>query len=71
MDDEKIINLYNQGYSIKYIANAYYRFKNKNKRPIKLDNDLYYPVKLFSKSDCFLYVSSTIYKHILNKNLVY
>lgn len=71
MDDKKIIKLYNQGYSIKYIANAYYRFKSKNKRPIKLNNDLYYPVQLFSKSDCFLYVSSTIYSYIINKNRVY
>lgn len=71
MDDKKIIKLYNQGYSLKYIANAYYRFKNKNNKPIRLNNDLYYPVQLFSKSDCFLYVSSTIYNYIINKNRVY
>lgn len=71
MDDKRIIDLYNQGYSMKYISNAYYRFKCKNNKPIRLGNDLYYPVQLFSKSDCFLYVSSTIYRYIINKDSVY
>lgn len=71
MDDKRIIDLYNQGYSIKYISKAYYRSKCKNNKPIRINDDLYYPVQLFSKSDCFLYVSSTIYSYIINKNRVY
>lgn len=66
MSDERIIYLYKQGYSMKYIANIYYRFKNRNRKPIVLDGVKLYPEKIYTKSDCVLYVSSVIYSYIIS-----
>ena len=70
MNDEKIIKLYNEGYSMKYISNIYYKYKSRKLKPIKADGVVIVPVKLHTKSDCELYVYSLIYSYILRKNLV-
>lgn len=70
MNDERIIRMYNDGYSIDYIAKVYLKYKNRNLRPIKANGVIIVPVKLYTKHDCLLYVHSTIYSYIINKDKI-
>lgn len=68
MNDEKIIKMYNDGYSIEYISKAYYKYKNRNRKPITFNNVVLYPTKLLSKADCRLCVIEIIYKYLTDKD---
>lgn len=68
MNDERIIKMYKEGYTIEYITKVYYKYKNRNKKPITLNNIVLYPTKLFSRSDCRLYVIEVIYRYLINKD---
>lgn len=37
MEDKDIIMLYEKGYSIDYIANRFYKFKNRKQKPVIVD----------------------------------
>lgn len=67
MDDDRIIRMYKDGHSINFISKRYYKFKNKNSKPIKLDNSFYFPPKVYNMEYCRLYVTEIIYKY-LQKN---
>lgn len=67
MDDKQIIDLYNKGFSINYISRMYYKYKNRNKKPIFIDGIKLVPVNIYNISDCKLYVNKLIYSYILNK----
>lgn len=66
MNEERIIKMYENGASIDYIAKEYYRYKNKNKKPIKVNNVVLYPTNIWTKSDCRLYVVEIIYKYLVH-----
>lgn len=68
MNDNKIIELYDQGFSIKYISNVYFKYKNKNSKPIFINGVKCYPAKIYTKNHCFLYVNQIIYSYIINKD---
>ncbi len=68
MDDNRIIELYNNGYSIDYISKSYYKFKNRNFKPIFIDGIKLYPSKIYTKIECKNYVMQIIYSYILNKD---
>ena len=70
MDDKKIIELYENGYSMKYIADKFYRFKNKKQKPILLNGTMLFPASIFKKSECEIYVYKTIYSYIINKDKI-
>ena len=61
MTDEIIIDRYKKGFSVDRIAQDYYKFKNRNRKPITMGTYKVYPVKLMSKNECRLYVCKTIY----------
>lgn len=64
MNDNDVINMYKRGFSINYISKRYYKFKNKNSKPVKLDNTFYFPPKVYTMDYCRLYVSEVIYKYL-------
>lgn len=68
LTDEKIIELYNKGYSIKYISNILYKIKNKNSKPIILNGVMLFPAKIYKKDTCFFYVNEVIYHNLLHKS---
>lgn len=68
MNDEKIIELYEKGYCLDYISRIYYKYKNKNKKPVFIDGVKLYPISIYKLSDCKLYVYRLIYSHILKKS---
>ena len=68
MNDEKIIEMYKKGYSMNYISRVYYKYKNRNKKPIFVDGVKLYPVNVYNMTDCKLYVSQLIYSYILKKS---
>ena len=51
MSDEKIIDMYFQGYSIDYIAKCYHRYKNRNQKPVILDGIKLFPAKIYNLSN--------------------
>lgn len=69
MKDEEIINLYKKGYSVKYISKIYYKFINRERKPITLDGVVLYPTEILNLFQCSNYVSSVIYSYILNKDI--
>ena len=70
MNDQRIIKMYNQGFSVDYISKVYCKYKNRNLKPIKANGVIIVPVKLYTKHDCILYVSRVIYSYIINKDTV-
>lgn len=64
MNDERIVKMYKLGYSINYISKRYYKYLNKNSKPVKLDNTFYFPPKIYTMDYCRLYVSEIIYKYL-------
>lgn len=64
--DKAIINMYNQGYSINFIAKKYSKYKNKKQKPIKIEGNFYFPPKIYNLDYCKMYVSETIYKYCMN-----
>lgn len=69
MSDEKIIDMYFQGYSIDYIAKCYHRYKNRNQKPVILDGIKLFPAKIYNLSDCKLYIYKLVYSYIINDKL--
>lgn len=61
--DETIIDMYKKGYSIDYITKRYYKYKNKNKKPVSIDGITLYPANIYTKTDCRLYVCKVIYDY--------
>lgn len=61
--DKILIDMYKEGYSINYIAKKYYKYKNKNKKPLKMDGFVYIPVDIFNMDYCRLYVTELIFKY--------
>ena len=68
MNDKKIIELYNEGFSIDYIAKVYLKYKNRNSKPIFINGIKCFPAKIYTKSQCLLYVHQVIYHYILHKD---
>ena len=67
MEDKDIIMLYEKGYSIDYIANRFYKFKNRKQKPVIVDGVVLFPAKIYKKSDCRLYVCSVIYDNMVSQ----
>lgn len=67
MVDNDIIMLYEKGYSIDYITKRYYKYANRNQKPINADGVLLFPAKIYKKSECRLYVCSVIYDYMISK----
>ena len=71
MNDEKIIKMYKEGFSIDYIANSFHRYRNRDLKPVKINGIVLYPVKIYTKADCRLYVIETIYKYLINGDMAH
>ena len=67
MTDDMILKMYNNGYSINYIAKQYCRYLNKNSRPLFLDGVKLFPAKIYNKNYCLLYVNNLIYSNLLKR----
>lgn len=70
MNDERIIKMYEQGFTIDYITKIYHKYKNRNLKPVTINGTTLFPVKIYKKSDCRLYVIETIYKYLIDKDVV-
>lgn len=66
MNDKIIIGYYQKGFSIDYIVNKVYKYKNVNNKPIQINGVNYYPSKTFTKDDCKYLVYKIIYGYLLN-----
>lgn len=66
MDDKRILNMYLNGYSIDYIARIYYKYKNRNQKSIILNGTKLFPAKIYTLSDCKVYVYHVVYDYIVN-----
>lgn len=66
MNDNDIISYYKKGFSVDYITKIYHRYKNRNSKPVILDGIKLFPAKIYSKSDCRLYVSEVIYNNLIS-----
>lgn len=64
MNDDIIFGYYQKGFSLDYIINKVYRYKNYNNKPILVNGVHYYPSKAFTKEDCKILVYKVIYKRI-------
>lgn len=64
MDDYYIVKMYKKGFSIDYIAKRYNKYLNKDKKPLKIGNELYFPPKIYDMKYCRLYVAEVIYKYL-------
>lgn len=71
MNDERIINMYKQGYTIDYITKIYHKYKNRNQKPVTINGITLFPAKIYNKNDCRLYVIEIIYKYLVNEEPVY
>lgn len=71
MNDERIVKMYKQGSSIDYITKVYHKYKNRNLKPIVVNGITLYPSKVFTKSDCRLYVCKVIYHYLINGDLAH
>ena len=69
MNDERIINMYKQGYTIDYITKVYHKYKNRNQKPVTINGITLFPVKIYSKADCRLYVIEIIYNYLINDDI--
>lgn len=47
MNDEKILLMYKNGYTIDFIAKRYYKYKNKSSKPIVMNGITLYPAKIY------------------------
>lgn len=61
-----IINMYKQGYSVNFIVKKYYKYKNKNSKPVKFEGVLLFPAKIYTMEYCRMYVTEVIYKYHTN-----
>ena len=61
--EKTIINMYNSGYSINFIAKKYYKYKNKKQKPISIEGVLYFPPDVYNMSYCKMYVTGVIYDY--------
>ena len=66
MDNEKIISMYEKGYSINFIIKKYYKYKNKNNKPVVINGITLYPAKIYDVKYCRLYVIEIVYKYLIN-----
>lgn len=69
MSDETIIKYYKEGFTIDYIADIYYRYKNRKLKPIFANGYFLYPSKLLNKSECRLHVCEVIYHFLITGDL--
>lgn len=65
---DTILRLYNKGYSIKYIAKKYYKYKNLDLKPITVNGVKMFPVKIYDLQFCRRYVVGVLYEYILHCN---
>ena len=73
MDKFDIIRLYLDGYSINYITDVYYKFKNRDKKVLHnyLDNKiLIINSSRVKKVDCKKYIEKIIFDYLFNNNSV-
>ena len=69
MEDNRIIDMYKKGFTIDFIAKRYYKYKNKNSKPVVLDGITLFPAKIYGMKYCRLYVCEIIYKYLINGDL--
>ncbi len=63
-----VISLYNQGFSINYIINSYYHFRNKHCNKIEKHSDcIVIPNKEITKEEARKYVYQILYNHFCEK----
>ena len=73
MDKFDIINLYQQGYTVNFIVNAYYKYKKDTSRNIYNVRDkviLIIKKDSIKKEDCRRYVEKVLFDYLYNTNSV-
>lgn len=69
MDIVEIKRMYDKGYTINFIANEYYRFKNSKVQQNYFNNNGNLVVtKKFKKQEAYDYVYQVIYDYYMEKN---
>lgn len=71
MNDEKILLMYKNGYTIDFIAKRYYKYKNKSSKPVVINGITLYPAKIYDLKYCRLYVVEVIYKYLINGDMAH
>lgn len=62
--NKTLLNMYKKGYSMKSIVKKFYKFKNKNSKPININGVWCFPPKIYDMKFCNLYVYELIYKYL-------
>ena len=65
MNDEMILRMYKDGFSIDYITNDYYKHVNRNLHSRKLFNGVFIPKNKITKQQARLYVNTVIYNYVM------
>ena len=68
--NNSIISMYKTGYSIDYIVKKYYKYKNRNTKPVKINGIVCFPAKIYDINYCRTYVVELIYNYIKHKQVV-
>ena len=68
--NKSIISMYKNGFSIDYIVKRYYKYKNSDSKPVKINGVVCYPAKIYDMSYCRTYVVEIIYNYIRSKQVV-
>lgn len=61
--EKTIINMYRKGYSINFIVKKFYKYKNKNSKPIFINGEKFFPPKIYTMTYCRMCVTEIIYKY--------
>lgn len=69
MNNGRIISMYKNGYTIDFITKRYYKYKNKNSKPVVINGLTLYPAKIYDMKYCRLYVVEIIYKYLINGDI--
>ena len=71
MNDERILLMYKNGYTINFIAKRYYKYKNRYGKPVVMNGITLYPAKIYDLKYCRLYVVEVIYKYLINEDMAH
>lgn len=71
MDDERILDMYKKGFTIDFITKRYYKYINRNSKPIVLDGVRLFPAKIYTMEYCRLKVVEVIYNYLINGDLAH
>ena len=64
-----LINMYKSGYNIDFIVKRYYKYKNKNSKPVVINGIKLFPAKIYDMKYCRAYVIEIIYNYLMSGDM--